>query len=156
MQVALILLRKYWPLVLAGVVLAVLWQWHTAAVSRADKAGYARAMSEAAAAWAADVKRTDKIRQETDRAYQDQITSLESRVSQLRLAGTPIRMCAPAVEVRLPAPGRVPDDPAPEQGQADGAGPDLRPRLVEYGASCQKLQEQVIGLQAFINGVGTQ
>lgn len=156
MLAALTLLRKYWPILAGIILLGILWGWHTRSVQQADAAGYARAMREAAAAWAADVKRTDQVRRTTDRAYQDKISALEQRVGELRLAGTPIRMWTPAVEVRVSAPGRIIDDAPVESGQADRAGPDLRPRLVDYGASCQRLQEQVIGLQAFINGVQAQ
>jgi hypothetical protein len=152
-EIALLLLRKYWPFVVGVLLLVALGCWHTNAIHKADAAGYARAQIELKAEQLAERDRTDKVRRENELAYKNRIDSLESRVSELRAVGTPIRMCTPTIKVQLPEATGV-DDGGPADGQGEGIGSDLRPRLVDYAASCESLRVQVNSLVDFINGIG--
>jgi hypothetical protein len=150
-------LRKYWPIVAGLVVLGYAVYWHTEQVSAAHDAGYEQALKQIAAERVAEKARTDKHTREVDQRHHARVTELQARVAALQSAPLPpIRVCGPAVEVRVSAPAGEPDGPPDEQRPADGNGPDLRGRLVQYAATCEALRRQVIGLQEHAVGLSNE
>jgi hypothetical protein len=147
------LLRRFWPFIAGALLLFLLWSWHASKVDAADRAGYARAMRVVEAERAAEKARTDRIREETERAYQSKVSELETRVDQLLARGEPpIRMCKSAGEVRVPeAPGGT-DDRA-EGRPAVQPGPDIGPSLLVYGRDCEAIRRQLTALQEWIRGL---
>jgi hypothetical protein len=145
------LLKRFWPFIVGALVLIGLWSWHLSKVDEADRAGYARAMLAAEAERSAEKLKTDRRREETDRAYQTKVSDLETRVDRLLARhDAPIRMCASTIEVRVPEAAGVADDPG-ERRPAEEAGGDLRPRLVGYGKGCEGIREKLSELQGWIN-----
>jgi hypothetical protein len=147
------LLKRFWPFIVGALALVALWTWHLHKVDEADRSGYARAMLAAAAERSVEKIRTDRLKEESDRAYQTKVSELETRVDRLLARHEPaIRMCTGAVEVRVPTAAVGADDPG-EGGPAAEAGGDLRPRLVEYGQGCENIRERLNQLQNWINSL---
>jgi hypothetical protein len=150
------LLKRFWPFIVGALVLIGLWSWHLAKVDEADRAGYARAMLAADAERAVEKLKTDRRREETDRAYQTKVSDLETRVDRLLARHEPaIRMCKSTTDHM-----RV-RDPAPSSDDATkGGGPDMRisedplnGSLLVYAKRCEEDREKLMAIQGWIRSL---
>jgi FtsZ-binding cell division protein ZapB len=141
-------------LVIIGVAAALLIGLGIKAYHDIKESGRQEVRDEVAKEHAAEKARTDKLKEESDYAWQEKLAALQTRIDSTLVApGPAIRLCKPAPQVRLSDPASVPNETAAEPGPAMQAGDDLRRPLILYGGDCEKTRGQLAELQVWLHGV---
>jgi hypothetical protein len=149
------MLKRFWPFILGALVIVSLWNWHLSEVDQADRAGYARAMIVAEAERSAEKLKTERRREETDRAYQTKVSELETRADRLLAGKQPaIRMCVGTIAVRVPENAGVADDTAERGGSDMRTSQDpLNGSLLVYAKRCEEDREKLKAIQGWIRSL---
>lgn len=145
------LIKRYWRFIAAALLLIAVVVWYRSQISAATQQGYERAQIEFAQKLDRErrewLEHQTEVNNEIDREYYAEKTELQRRVRRLLASGDAIRVCKPASSVRDAEGSAVTDAAGGADGHAFTAGPDIRGRLVEYGAGCEGLRRQVSAWQ---------
>jgi hypothetical protein len=143
----LALLRRFGPYIAGALILLGVFMWYRGQINEAEARGYLKAQAEFQTELDKEREHQREINEEIDREHYAEKTELQKRVRRLLARNDAIRLCEPSSEVRDAASPGEPDAASGDDGQALRAGQDIGPRLVEYGASCEGLRQQLEGWQ---------
>lgn len=141
-----LLLRRLAPYLIAAGALLLVWLWHLKKLDEAEDRGHREAQVEYAAELEKERQHQREVNDELDRMHFEQIETLSARVDSLR-NGSPIRVCRPARQLQPSAGASVTAQAGDASRPTYEPGPDIRGRLVDYGARCEELRQQVEGWQ---------
>lgn len=146
-------LRRFWPYIAGALLVIGAFAWYHGQIHEAEKRGetkariaFERQLEDEQEKWR---QHQNEVNEEIDREYYQEKSALQRRVRRLLAGGDAIRMCKPSGGVSDAAGAVSGDDAGNAGGSTYSAGPDLRARLVEYGAGCEALRQQLSSWQAW-------
>lgn len=162
----LLLLQRYWRILLAGAVAALLvWIW-IYALHKAESKGYQRAQAEMAArvaqanaATAALEQRQREQSQQAAQVWEKQRNELESQVARVLaspLSRPVVRLCKPSSSGELPSasPATTGLDGATQQRvDALQMGPDIGGAATVLAGECESNRLKLIAVQSWVQQV---
>ena len=137
------LVRRFWPYIAGAILLLSAFLWYRGQISDAEGRGYHKAQAEFQVELEKEREHQREINDEIDREHYAEQSQLQQRIRRLLARNDAIRVCEPTDQVRDAEGTGEPDAAGGDHGQAYRAGQDIRPRLVEYGAGCEALRQQV-------------
>lgn len=154
-------LARYWRVLAIAAAVAGILILVTRCTEQAEQRGYNRATAEMAArvakanAETAALEQRQRIQSErAAKSWESKRNALQSEVDRLVASRPVVRLCKPASAAPVPgtaeSAGRI-DDGAGRRIDALQAGPDVGLGLVQYGAECERIRQQLTGLQSWVS-----